>query len=226
MSTPSAPIPYLTILSRILTDPRYHPFLAIIKGARNGAVYGTKVRLPHAVVNTLLWGHGNWKIRLQQILSLTRQHAMGLAGFVTVYKILLLTQRWLNGNKPRPLDTFIAGLLGGYFVFGDRTAVNEQIALYVSSRVLLSLLPREYKTPYNESTHPLSTVRSNWVTKQPIPPDAAWFRMFSALAWAGAMYRFTHHSETFQPGMFSSMRYLYVESEWWDSLKTLLWHNK
>ena len=34
----------------IVLDPRYHDILAVVKGARNGAVYGTKVRFPHALV--------------------------------------------------------------------------------------------------------------------------------------------------------------------------------
>lgn len=37
-------------LERIILDPRYHDLLALLKTARNGAVYGTKVRFPHALV--------------------------------------------------------------------------------------------------------------------------------------------------------------------------------
>ncbi len=33
-----------------MLNPKYHDVLAILKGARNGAVYGTKVRFPHALV--------------------------------------------------------------------------------------------------------------------------------------------------------------------------------
>jgi peroxisomal membrane protein 4 len=35
---------------RIVLDPGYHDLLTVVKGARNGAVYGTKVRFPHALV--------------------------------------------------------------------------------------------------------------------------------------------------------------------------------
>jgi hypothetical protein len=35
---------------RIILDPKYHDVLAVVKAARNGAVYGTKVRFPHALV--------------------------------------------------------------------------------------------------------------------------------------------------------------------------------
>ena len=35
---------------RVILDPKYHDLLAVVKAARNGAVYGTKVRFPHALV--------------------------------------------------------------------------------------------------------------------------------------------------------------------------------
>lgn len=38
------------VAERIILDPRYHDLLTIAKSARNGAVYGTKVRFPHALV--------------------------------------------------------------------------------------------------------------------------------------------------------------------------------
>ncbi len=34
----------------VITDPDLQPLLAIVKAARNGAVYGAKVRFPHALV--------------------------------------------------------------------------------------------------------------------------------------------------------------------------------
>ena len=33
-----------------MVDPRYHDLLSLVKTARNGAVYGCKVRFPHALV--------------------------------------------------------------------------------------------------------------------------------------------------------------------------------
>lgn len=37
-------------VEQIILDPKYRDVLAIVKGARNGAVYGAKVRFPHALV--------------------------------------------------------------------------------------------------------------------------------------------------------------------------------
>lgn len=37
-------------LNSIILNPQYADYLALIKAARNGAVYGAKVRFPHALV--------------------------------------------------------------------------------------------------------------------------------------------------------------------------------
>ncbi len=60
------------------------------------------------------------------IFRATQQHATRLASFVALYKTLLLIQRKSNGGVRRSSDTFFAGILGGYAVFGDRNAINEQ----------------------------------------------------------------------------------------------------
>lgn len=46
-------------LTNIVLDPQYHDILAIVKGLRNGIVYGAKVRFPHAVVMTFLFKTGS-----------------------------------------------------------------------------------------------------------------------------------------------------------------------
>ncbi|KAJ8084293.1 hypothetical protein PM082_003061 [Marasmius tenuissimus] len=208
-------------LQAIITNPAFHEYLAILKGARNGFVYGVKVRFPHAVVMSILFGRGDWKSRLQVIYRATKQHALNLAKFVSIYKTLLLLQRKANGGKERSLDTFMAGLLGGYVVFGDRTAVNEQIVLYVVSRVVASFIPRA-DAPYHaspQSPRSLSAVK-------PLPPNSKYFSWFAALSWGAVMWLFANRGETVQPGMFNSMTYLYRDSEVWKDLRTLLWHNK
>ena len=42
-------------LRRLLMSPGLQPYLAVIKGARSGVVYGAKVRAPHALVMSLLF---------------------------------------------------------------------------------------------------------------------------------------------------------------------------
>ena len=69
----------------------------------------------------------SWQSRIRVIYRATKQHALNLAKFVSLYKSILLLQKKLNGGKEREIDTFVAGLIGGYFVFGERNAVNEQV---------------------------------------------------------------------------------------------------
>ncbi|KII93644.1 hypothetical protein PLICRDRAFT_121886 [Plicaturopsis crispa FD-325 SS-3] len=205
-------------INAIISNPEYHDYLAILKGARNGFVYGVKVRFPHALIMAILFGRGDWQTRIRTIYRATKQHATNLAKFVSLYKIFLLIQRRINGGKERSADTFIAGLLGGYIVFGNRTAVNEQIVLYVVSRVVASFIPRA-GSPY--STSPSTPAGAG----KPLPPDSRYFTVFAALSWGAVMWLFKHRGETIQPGMFNSMKYLYRDSETWRDLRTLFWHN-
>lgn len=182
----------------------------------------------------------SWQSRAKVIFRATKQHAFNLAKFVTIYKTLLLVQKKMNKGKERSLDTFIAGLIGGYAVFGERNAVNEQVSfvagllsecllicalynqivLYVVSRVVASFIPRAtsgYKTA------PDSALASS--TVKPLPPDSKYFTVFAALSWGAVMWLFRHRGETIQPGMFNSMKYLYLDSNAWKDLRTLFWHN-
>jgi peroxisomal membrane protein 4 len=45
-------------VNTIIASKDYHDILSIIKGFRNGAVYGAKIRFPHALVMTLLFRRG------------------------------------------------------------------------------------------------------------------------------------------------------------------------
>lgn len=74
-----------------------------------------------------MFSHKPWPTRIHGILSATRQHAMSLAKFVTIYKVLMILQKKLNGGIERDLDTFIAGGVGGWWVFGERTPVSAQV---------------------------------------------------------------------------------------------------
>jgi peroxisomal membrane protein 4 len=159
----------MSAIHAILSNPQYHDYLAILKGARNGFVYGVKVRFPHALIMAILFGRGeyvcsrgrlplslpcysprgadhfpcsSWPTRLKAIFRATKQHATSLCQFVTIYKALLLLQRKLNGGKERTHDTFFAGLFGGYLVFGERNAINEQVRLFshISTGVRLRIV--------------------------------------------------------------------------------------
>jgi peroxisomal membrane protein 4 len=48
----------MEVLDRLLHDPDLQEYLAVIKGIRNGLVYGVKIRFPHALVMSILFGRG------------------------------------------------------------------------------------------------------------------------------------------------------------------------
>ncbi|KKY18809.1 putative peroxisomal membrane protein [Phaeomoniella chlamydospora] len=54
--------PIKDVATRLLLNPDLAPLLAIIKSARNGAVYGAKVRFPHALVMVFLFRSGTYVI--------------------------------------------------------------------------------------------------------------------------------------------------------------------
>ncbi|KAJ6445926.1 RNI-like protein [Purpureocillium lavendulum] len=205
-------------LERIALDPRYHDVLSLVKTARNGAVYGTKVRFPHALV---------FRQKVSLVLRATRKHASNLARFATIYKLVMLALKHYGPTpgKEGPYDSFFAGLLGGYVVFGRRSprtgrpsSVNQQIVIYIFARVCLALARLAVKPGHGlpvVSGEPLRSQLSHY----------AW-PAFASLSWASVMLLFRHHPEDLQSSLRSSMTYIYKDCNDWDSLRTLLWHNK
>jgi hypothetical protein len=106
----------------------------------------------------------SWNERFKVILRASKQHATNLAKFVAIYKSLLILQRKINGGKGRPHDTFFAGLLGGYLVFGERNAINEQVRT-----IIVTVTP----TPTPSPLHALHA-----------HPFAAMLMLLCAYAWS------------------------------------------
>ncbi|KAL2126894.1 hypothetical protein VTI74DRAFT_11649 [Chaetomium olivicolor] len=214
-------------VERVILDPKYHDLLAIVKGARNGAVYGTKVRFPHALVMITLFRSGTLREKAWLIFSATRTHARNLAKFATIYKAtcLLLKHYGATPGKEGPYDSFIAGLLGGYIVFGQRSrrsgkisSVNQQIVIYVFARVVLALARLAVKPGYGlplVSEPKRSAAISHY----------AW-PVFASVSWAMVMHLFKWHAAELQPSLRSSMTYIYANSDQWDGVRNFIWHNK
>ncbi|KAF3769221.1 peroxisomal membrane protein 4 [Cryphonectria parasitica EP155] len=219
-----------TAIERIILDPRYHDVLAVVKGARNGAVYGTKVRFPHALVMIFLFRSGTFREKFWLVFRATRTHARNLAKFATIYKLTcMLLKHYGPGQagKEGPYDTLVAGLLGGYVVFGGRSrtsgkisSVNQQIVIYVFARVVLALARLAVK---NGSPFALPLV-----SKEPTSSRVSYYAwpVFASVSWGMVMWLFRHHPEDLQPSLRSSMSYIYAQSNEWDSLRNFVWHNK
>ncbi|KAF2756659.1 putative peroxisomal membrane protein [Pseudovirgaria hyperparasitica] len=220
-------------LERIALDPKYHDILSLVKGMRNGIVYGSKIRFPHALVMILLFRSGTLRQKIWLVLKATRQHAMNLGTFAVVYKSTMLALKQLPTGKPwteppskeGPYDSFVAGLLGGYVVFGrSNSSVNQQIVIYVFARVMLALAKLLVK-PVGEGKGGGGMGLVNSQAIRDILQRNAW-PAFASLSWASVMFLFRWHPDIIQSSLRSSMSYIYVQSDDWDSLRTLLWHNK
>ncbi|KAI1821738.1 peroxisomal membrane protein 4 [Xylaria intraflava] len=214
-------------VERVVLDPAHHDLLAIVKGARNGAVYGAKVRFPHALVMVFLFRSGSFREKVDLVFRATQTHARNLAKFATIYKLICYALKHYGPTpgKEGPYDTFLAGLVGGYFVFGGRSkrsgkisSVNQQIVTYVFARVVLALARLAVKPG-----HGLPVVSrenaSSLISRHAWP-------VYAAVSWAMVMHLFRHHPDDLQPSLRSSMSYIYVQSNEWDGLRNFLWHNK
>jgi hypothetical protein len=88
-----------------------------------------------------LFRSGTVREKLALILRATRTHAQNLAKYATVYKLTMLALKHMGSQpgKEGVYDTFMAGLLGGYLVFGRRSrrghisSVSKQIVVFGKS---------------------------------------------------------------------------------------------
>lgn len=187
----------------LLLRPELHGVLSVLKAARNGAVYGAKIRFPHALVMSVLFGRGSAQDRARFVYRATRQHATNLLKFAALYKAVTIFLRTLRGQGhaapsltspgvPDQLGALLAGALGGYVVFGERNAVNEQIVLYCTARIVSSFLPR-------------AKVGADWPATKPVPTDNKVFRAFATITWALIMWDFVARRQSLQNGLVVSM---------------------
>ncbi|KAI9139527.1 Tim17/Tim22/Tim23/Pmp24 family-domain-containing protein [Paraphysoderma sedebokerense] len=202
--------------SAILANPAYHDLLSIVKGFRNGMVYGAKIRFPHALVMTFLFRDGPLSSKLKFIFTATKTHSRNLAFFVTIYKTLMILQRRMLG-KEQYWNPFLAGCIGGYMVFGKNTNINNQIVLYLFSRITIGLAKLLVKKSLLPSSH--SDPLLDPLVRDPFP-------VFASLVWGTVMYLFRYHRETLQGSLQASMQYLYNDSDVWDNLRNWIWVNK
>ncbi|GAB1609109.1 peroxisomal membrane protein 4-like [Argonauta hians] len=197
----------LVIINAILSNEKYKPFLSLIKSFRNGVIYGCKVRFPHSLVMTFLWKTGPLSEKIRGILEATYTHGKNLALYNVIHKSIMYVLEWFS-KKRRPSHLFAAGVVAGYFVFGNYNKVNEQINLYLMSRVLYALAQMATKKGYIPQPF-----------KKPFP-------LFFSLVWGLSLVLFEYDREFLQPSLRSSMTYLYEDSTVWSTLRDFLLYNK
>jgi peroxisomal membrane protein 4 len=74
------------------------------------------------------------------------------------------------------------------------------------------------------SIQPAAGIIKNPELTKRISHDA--WPVFAALSWGSVMWLHKWYPDTVQLGLRSSMDYIYVQSDQWDSLRNFLWVNK
>jgi peroxisomal membrane protein 4 len=169
-----------------------------------------------------LFRSGTVREKLWLVYKATRQHASNLARFAVLFKGTCLLLKNMNGGKEDSVHTFLAGLFGGYWVFGHgkgaSSSVNQQIVIYVFARVVLALAKLAVQSPESNTLvgssygqHGGKGLLSLTREQQDAVRQYSW-PVFASLSWAGVMWLFRWYPETLQPSLRSSMTYMYVLS--------------
>eukprot|EP01005_Ploeotia_sp_CARIB1_P001049 NODE_237_length_1120_cov_403.775428_g231_i0.p1 GENE.NODE_237_length_1120_cov_403.775428_g231_i0~~NODE_237_length_1120_cov_403.775428_g231_i0.p1 ORF type:complete len:244 (+),score=39.01 NODE_237_length_1120_cov_403.775428_g231_i0:227-958(+) len=193
---------------------------SLVKAIRNGLVCGVKLRFPHAFVTSFITSRGKSpQESFVDVVEITTEHARRLGKFVFLFKSMLYCMEWASGNKEHPIHPFIAGVIGGAIVFGERTRMTEQINYYLLSRILVGLakviLDKCKSNKVVEEDGLINTMinRFGW-------------RVFASVVWGFVMWLFYYHDKHLQGGLRSSMTYLYKDSEKFTDFKSLIIANK
>lgn len=188
-----------------------------------------------------LFRSGTVREKVSLILKATKTHAQNLSKYAMVYKITMLVLKHMGSTpgKEGNFDTFFAGLLGGYLVFGRRSkrghisSVSKQIVIFGklgrNSRWRIGLIDfavfaRVVLAAAQLSIQPhMGIIKNPEMTKR-ISHDA--WPVFAAMSWGSVMWLFRWYPDTVQSGLRSSMDYIYVQSDHWDSLRNFIVFNK
>lgn len=199
--------------------------LSVLRGIRNGLFYGTKIRMPHALVMTLLFRPGSPTKMADGIAKLTWEHSRNLALFAGSYKALLALVRLVRlklGDKLKTppgvpasqLDAFLAAAFVSRFVWARHSSVNHQIVLYLVGRVASSLMTVTSEwCAKREAQFPGSNgVAVSTLAKLDFPTVFPWV---ATVTWGTVLWLYEYHPLTLQSSLFGSMDFLYHETNAW-----------
>ncbi|KAI5949314.1 hypothetical protein KGF54_005549 [Candida jiufengensis] len=227
-------------MSSILTNPLYRPLLEIIRSARNGIVYGGKIRFSHALVINLLYRSGPLGPRFKSVLEATKNHAEVLASFAIIYKITvqILQNDAFLGSKNLQFIKFISGCIGSWIVYSGHfnffhSGITHQITLYCFSRVIIALgkifldkFLNCYQPNFmNYSGEFISykNLNSNQQKKlKNMIYNKSW-KYFAILVWGLVMFIYDYQPQYLQSSLRHSMAYIYdVEMDSWNNWREFL----
>ena len=173
-----------------------------------GADYAIKIRLPHAVVMTALFGDAAAREPLalwRRAAGLAWQHGKGLALFAFVYKLAIGVGRSAYtyggipvplrpGSPARPWHAAAAGALAATVAWSRYSHLSYQLVLYLLSRLLIGAVRHAAK----RGVAPFTTYRFEDV-----------FPALAVTTWALTMYLFETDAASLHPSLAQSMREIY-----------------
>lgn len=97
--------------------------LSIIRGFRNGFIYGARIRFPHALVMTILFNRSSFKNMSKSIFKKTKEHSIHLGKYVALYKFfVVLIKRLFNlQNINYPFIHLLSGFIAGGIIWGQQS---------------------------------------------------------------------------------------------------------
>ena len=150
----------------------------------------------------------NLNQNIKGIMKISFEHARNLGMFVFLYKAGYKSLDALLGKYQ--INHFVSGLLFGGLIFGVKTGVNQQIVLYLLSRVIMGLATLFYRR--------VIVLKEKWGWVE----NGYGYYLLSAFCWGVVMWLFEKDKAVLQPGLKSSMDFLYKESDNVKSLKELI----
>jgi len=185
-----------------------------VAALRLGARYGAKVRAPHALVMTLLFGKDRTLVGVaQRVVALAWEHASHLGAFAAAYKFLLVVFRaaWRyvavargvagDGWQTRACRGWTgaaAGAVAGWLVWRGNTGLNLQILLYLLSRVLVAAV----RSAAASGVAPLS-----WTTFPAV------FPLLAVGVWSAVMALYEADPASLHPSLLASMQEIYAAAD-------------
>lgn len=157
-----------------------------------GAVYGAKIRGPHALVMALVFGRKPLRELARDIVIATVTHSRQLGTYAALYTLLRATLLRALGMERARISAFAAGMCGGALVWGEDTAISTQLNLYLLSRIVTGLVR-------------YASARVGLHGGKPA------FRLWSAAMWGTVMLMYESEAlhPHMQPSLVSSMRFIY-----------------
>ena len=195
----------MELVNSAIASGKYNVILAALKAFRNAVVFGCKIRAPHTLVVSLVWSKNRDPMTLlKKIYSLTSTHALNLAKFAALFKLLFFALGKVNGGQ-KAWHAPLSGLIAGSLFWGDPNPVNVQVLMYLVVRSLSGFVH---------------------IYLGKTKPPAYWFRIYAGITWACAMFLYYSYPETLQTTLHQSMEYIYTDSDRFTGLYDLLVVNK